>query len=243
MATNPTPEEVRASIVAKSDQLNADDLVAGPVNVTIAGVRKGDREQPIHIDLTEFPGKSYRPCKTMRRVLIATFSDDPKQWIGQRMTLYCDPEVMWAGVKVGGVRISHLTGLTHPRTFMLTQARGKKSEVTIQPLGTTTDEDKAAVASAMEKIHAASTVEALKKFGTSLKGKSKLVQDAVRPIYAARLEKLKKPSPELAQWLTGINACETAEAVNELLQLPCPPELRDAVAEAATNRKKELETT
>ena len=133
---DPTPEEVRDSIVPKSDQLNADDLLTGPITVTIQKVRRGDKDQPVVVEITGH--RPYKPCKTMRRVLVATFSADPKAWIGQQMTLYCDPNVIFGGVKVGGIRISHLTGLTHPRTFMLTQGRGKRSEVTIYPLSTPT---------------------------------------------------------------------------------------------------------
>ena len=129
---NPTPDEVRASIVPKSDQLNADDLLLGPITVTITKVRRGDKEQPIVVEVEGH--QPYKPCKTMRRILIAAFSDDPKHWVGQQMTLYCDPDVMWAGVKVGGIRISHLSGLDEPRTFMLTKSRGKRSEVTIHPI-------------------------------------------------------------------------------------------------------------
>jgi len=132
MSSHPTPEEVRASIVPKSDQLNADDLVTGPITVTITGVRRGDKDQPVIVDIEGH--RPYKPCKSMRRVLISTYSDDPKGWVGQRMTLYCDPDVKWAGVKVGGIRISHLSGLDKPKTLLLTHARGKRAEVTIKPI-------------------------------------------------------------------------------------------------------------
>lgn len=187
--SNPTPEEVRASIVPKSDQLNADDLVAGPLTVTIEKVRKGDKEQPIFVDLAGYPGRPYKPCKTCRRILIASFSDDPKAWIGNRMTLFCDPTVTWAGVKVGGIRISHLSGISEPRVFVLTQARGKKTEVTILPLAKAIEHD-AYVEEARREIAAASTLEVLKAIGFLLKEKPKAIQDALRPAYAARLKEL-----------------------------------------------------
>jgi hypothetical protein len=192
--SDPTPEQVRASIVPKSDQLNADDLLTGPVTVTITKVRKGDREQPIHIDLAEYKGKSYRPCKTMRRVLIAAFTDDPKNWVGQRMTLFCDPEVTWAGVKVGGIRISHLSGLEHPRTFMLTVGRGKRSEVTIRPLTAgkppaLTPDEQEFVKVTTEAI-AAADAKALAAIGKQLKDEPAAVREALRPVYAARKQEL-----------------------------------------------------
>ena len=79
----PTKEEVVKSIEPDSSQINADDLVGGPITVAIADVRRGNKEQPIQIALVGHD-RVYRPCKTMRRVLIAAFSDDPKRWVGQR---------------------------------------------------------------------------------------------------------------------------------------------------------------
>ena len=132
MSEHPTREEVLASIVAKSDQLNAEDLITGPFTVTITGVKRGSKEQPIIVEIDGH--QPYKPCKTMRRVLIATFSDDPKLWTGQRMTLFCDPSVLYAGVRVGGLRISHLSGIEKPQPFLLTKSRGKKAEVVILPI-------------------------------------------------------------------------------------------------------------
>lgn len=186
--SNPTPEEVRASIVPKSDQINADDLVAGPVTVTIEKVTKGDKDQPINVHLVGYPGRPYKPCKTCRRVLIASFSDDPKAWVGQRMTLFCDPAVTWAGVKVGGIRISHLSGISEPRVFVLTQTRGKKTEVTILPL--TDSGEQAYIAEVLGEIAKAETPEMLKAIGFILKEKSKSIQDAVRAAYEAKNREL-----------------------------------------------------
>ena len=188
---NPSPEEVRASIVPKSDQLNADDCVAGPITVTVTKVRRGDKDQPLIVEIDGH--RPYKPCKTMRRVLIATFSDDPKKWVGQRMTLYCDPEVLWAGVKVGGIRISHLSGLDKPKTFLITQTRGRRSEVTIKPLSVLSPEDVEQVEQAKADIAAAETLESLKAVGFVLKQKAKPVQDALRGIYAARQKELSEP--------------------------------------------------
>ncbi len=188
MSEKPTPEEVRASIVPKSDQLNADDLLTGPLTVTITKVRRGNREQPIIVELEGH--RPYKPCKTMRRILIAQFTDDPKNWIGQQMTLFCDPNVAWAGVKVGGIRISHLSGLENPRTFLLTIGRGKRSEVTIQPIVSLTPKQQEFVAEASEEIQAAETLGILRAHGEKLQEEAPAVQDALRPVYAKRKKEL-----------------------------------------------------
>ena len=166
MSDRPTEEEIRASIVPKSDQLNSEDLLTGPITVTVKGVRRGTtKEQPINVELVETE-RAFRPCKTMRRILIAAWSDDSAKWIGQRITLFCDPSVVYAGVRVGGVRISHLSGLDGPKTFLLTQTRGKKAEVIVKPL----------------------PVERLPKFRAWLKTKGLSEQDATAAIDGTALE-------------------------------------------------------
>jgi hypothetical protein len=186
---SPTRKEVLESITPRSDQLNADDLLTGPITVTITKVSRGNREQPISVEIEGH--RPYKPCKTMRRILIAAFGDDSKEWIGQKMTLYCDPEVLYAGVKVGGIRISHLSGLKEPRTFILTQTRGKRAEVVIHPLAEMSPEDEEFVRSAEADIAAAETLEVLKSMGFILKQKPKAVQDALRQPYARRQNELK----------------------------------------------------
>ncbi len=189
----PTPEQVRASIVPKSDQLNADDLLTGPQNVTITKVREGDRDHPLFVDLEGYTNRPYKPCKIMRRVLIAVFSDDAAKWVGQAMTLYRDPNVKWAGVKVGGIRISHLSGLDTPRTFTLTVGRGIREEVTIQPLKAKpaiSPEEQAYIDGAKEQIEKASDLDTLGEIGAVLKSASKAAQSALRPLYTQRKKEL-----------------------------------------------------
>jgi hypothetical protein len=189
MSDDPTRDEVLASIVPRSDQINADDLLTGPITVTIEGVRRGDKDQPIIVDLVGHD-RGYRPCKSMRRVLIAAYSDTPKKWVGQRMTLFCDPEVTWAGVKVGGIRISHLSGIDKTKTFMLTKTRGKKAEVVIHPI-TTSPEDQANIDEAKREIKEAATWGDLQAVGAAIKNQPVVVQDAVRAAYGARVKELK----------------------------------------------------
>ncbi len=198
MNENPTREEVRASIVPKSDQLNADDLLTGPITVKITKVSRGDKDQPISVAIEGH--QPFKPCKSMRRVLIATWGEDSKAWIGQRMTLFCDPAVMWAGVKVGGIRISHLSGMEVPRNFLLTKSRGKRAEVTIQPLKTEapkplTAEEKALVTVYTNDINNATTLEALKEFGQLLAAKPQAIKDALHGPYRKRQAELTEAKP------------------------------------------------
>lgn len=201
-SANPTREEVLASIVPKSDQMNAEELLTGPVTVTVTKVSRGSKEQPI---LVEVEGhQPYKPCKTCRRILIATWGDDPAAWIGQQMTLYCDPTIVFGGIKVGGIRISHLSGLEKPKTFLLTKSRGKKAEVTIKPLvvekpakepAPLTSEEQAFIVEVTAGIAAADSLESLKNCATIMQDQSPAVKAAMRDIYGARKKEL-TPAPE-----------------------------------------------
>ena len=49
-----TSDSLRDTIAAKSDQLNADDLIAGPITVTVQAVKRGsDAQQPVSVDIGE----------------------------------------------------------------------------------------------------------------------------------------------------------------------------------------------
>jgi hypothetical protein len=50
------------------------------------------------------------------------------------MTLFRDPEVSYGGIKVGGIRISHLSDLDSPLSIALTVTRQKRSPYKVQPL-------------------------------------------------------------------------------------------------------------
>lgn len=115
------------SIAPNSDQLNADDLMAGPRTVTITEVRAGSDEQPVDIHLAEFPGRPWRPSKSMRRVLVAAWGKQSAPYIGRRVTLYRDPEVTFGRDKVGGIKISHLSDIPKQLKVALTVTRGKRA--------------------------------------------------------------------------------------------------------------------
>ena len=123
------------TIAPNSEQLNADDLLTGAIIVTITDISRGTPDQPISIHIEgSRPLKPFKPCKSMRRVLIAAWGKNGKAWIGNRLALFNDTEVTWAGNKEGGVRISRMSGIDKPMTLMLTYKRGKRSAFTVHPL-------------------------------------------------------------------------------------------------------------
>lgn len=127
--------DVSKAIEPKSDQLNADDLLTGPQTVKIVRVEiKPTSEQPVWIHLEGKNGKPWKPSKTALRCLAMIWGADASKWSGLRLTLYNDPDVQFGGVRVGGIRVSNMEGLTEPRTLMLTKSRAKKGATVIKPL-------------------------------------------------------------------------------------------------------------
>ena len=125
---------LRDTVTPKSNQLNADDLISGPRTITITSVRRSDGDQPISIGYEGDNGRPYLPCKSMRRVMIHAWGDDGRVWVGKSMTVYNDPEVKWAGVKVGGIRISHLSDIGRTMDIALTATKGKRTPYQVKPL-------------------------------------------------------------------------------------------------------------
>lgn len=126
-------DSLKDTITPKSDQLNADDLLTGPITVQVLSVSRGNSEQPISIGISD-GYQPFKPCKSMRRVMIAAWGDNGANWAGKWMTLYCDPSVKYGGVQVGGIRISHMSGIDCYLSIMLTTTRSKRSEYRVKAI-------------------------------------------------------------------------------------------------------------
>lgn len=122
------------TLAPKSDQLNAEDLLAGPRTVTVERVARGSVEQPVDIHLAEFPGRPFRPSKTVRRILVAAWGAEASAYTGRRMTLYRDPTVKFGGMDVGGIRVSHLSHIEKRMQIALTTTRGRRAPFVVDPL-------------------------------------------------------------------------------------------------------------
>lgn len=128
--------DLSQAIIAKSDQLNADDLISGPRTFTVAEVRRGDAEQPVSIVLAEYPSnRPFKPSKTVIRILAYAWGVETDNWPpNPRMTLYRDASVKWAGQEIGGIRVSHLSHIGKQLKVALAESKGKKSLHVVDPL-------------------------------------------------------------------------------------------------------------
>ncbi len=129
-----TSLDMTESIAPKSDQLNAEDLLSGPRTVTITEVRKGSAEQPFDFHLAEFPGRPFKPSKTVRRIFVTAWGKDASAYVGRRVTLYRDPKVKWAGQEVGGIRVSHLSHIDRPFRIALAATKSAREIHVVKPL-------------------------------------------------------------------------------------------------------------
>lgn len=123
--------DLSKTIAPKSDQLNADDLIGGPRTITVTGVKLAAEDQPVSIFFVGDDGKPYKPCKSMRRVLVKAWGPDGSQYAGRSMTLFLDERVRFGGAEVGGIRISHLSHISKSLTMALTATRATKKAYTV----------------------------------------------------------------------------------------------------------------
>ena len=91
--------------------IKREDLGAGPQRFTIQGVSKvtfegrngRPAEEALQLELAE--NRQFSLNKTNLRILVGAYGRQTAAWIGQSVVLYEDPNVMFSGRLVGGVRI------------------------------------------------------------------------------------------------------------------------------------------
>jgi hypothetical protein len=125
--------DLTESIAPRSDQLNADDLIGGPITVTVREVKAGVAESPFDFMLVETE-RAYRPSKTMRRLIVAAWGPDANVYAGRRLTLYREPSIKFGGATVGGIRISHMSNIAKRIEEKFQTTRGKRETFAVDPL-------------------------------------------------------------------------------------------------------------
>lgn len=125
--------DMSRTIEPKTDRLNAEDFIAGPLTVTIVDVAVRDNEQPVQI---KFAGgfRPWLPCKTMRRVLVYGWGADASVYVGRSLRLYREPSVIWAGEPVGGIRIDAMSHIPRQIEIALAVSNKKRASHVIDIL-------------------------------------------------------------------------------------------------------------
>jgi hypothetical protein len=174
--------DISKTIQPKSDQLNADDLIGKTLTIRIRDVKgNADPQQPVSIFFDGDDNKPYKPCKSMRRLLVSVWGSDGKSYIGRYLTLYRDDSVLFGGIAVGGIRISHVSDIDKQITVALTISRTNRKPFTVHPLASlpelTPDHEKWATAKAALK-EGKTTIEAIKqRYVLTQENETKLKED------------------------------------------------------------------
>lgn len=157
------------SIEPKSDQLNADDLIGGrsiTVKITKVSFLAGD--QPFGFYYEGDNGKPYKPCKSMRRVIVTAWGSNANLYVGRSMRLYRDEKVKFGGDIVGGIRISHMSGIDSDMTMALTVSRANRKPYTVKPLANETTKAEGIPLSVQGNEAAEQGIDALRAFWNTL---------------------------------------------------------------------------
>jgi len=173
--------DMTETIKPKSDQLNADDLIGTSKTITITNVRKtGAADQPVAVFFDGDNGKPYKPCLSMRRVMVIVWGKDAKEYVGKSMTLIRDDEVVFGGMKVGGIRISHMSDMKAPLTMVLTASKAKRAPYTVKPLAVSAPPKISAETKAAGEAASMAGVETYKAWLATL---SPEIKETVRPYH------------------------------------------------------------
>ena len=101
--------DLTQAMAAKSDQLNAVDIMGAEPIITITRVDVRNGEQPVSVYFHGDNNRPWKPSKGMIRVLAAAWGTDSAQFVGKSVQLYFEPTVRYAGQEVGGIRIKALS--------------------------------------------------------------------------------------------------------------------------------------
>lgn len=200
-----TAIDLGATIAPKSDQLNADDLIAGPRTIEVTGVKerpKGQGDQPIAIHFVGDNGKPYLPCKSMRRVLVQCWGRDGANYTGRSMTLFRDESVVFGGAAVGGIRISHMSHLDRDVTMSLTASKQTRKPYTVRMLASAPKAERKTVDVEKRKVEAQAALDVII-------GEVKAAED-VDAVVAGAKERIER----IAKFITDA-AAQVESAANE----------------------------
>lgn len=104
--------DISKTLEAKSDQLNAVDIMGAEPVIAIRDVKVANNpQQPIAIYFDGDNNRPWKPSKGMRRILAAAWGLDTDKWIGKKAQIRFEASVMYAGEEVGGIQIKALSDI------------------------------------------------------------------------------------------------------------------------------------
>lgn len=128
-------DDISFAVEAKSDQLNAVDIMGAEPILTIRDFKINKTpDQPVWLYFNGDNGRPWKPSKGMLRILGAAWGRRASAWVGKSVQVYFEPDVTYAGKKVGGIRIRALSDIERQMDFSEALSRGKRRTVTVVQL-------------------------------------------------------------------------------------------------------------
>ena len=128
--------DMAESLKPKSNQLNGDNLRAGPIIARVTGCRKvRDQVRPYVFSLSD-GHMPWKPCLTMRRLLTdVNGTSKTSAVVGQYIEFYRDPDVTYGKDRCGGIRVSGMSAVKGPpRNVTLRTSQTKCTTYTVRSI-------------------------------------------------------------------------------------------------------------
>lgn len=133
-----TELNARDFIQIKTDQFNYEHFLAGPQTFTVTkiGSKKDQGKQRLLVYMEGHEGTPFIPCLGMIKCLSSPdgWGERLSNWIGKRITLFGDSKVVYGGKELGGVRVSHISGIESDYVTKITERRGVRIDYLIKKL-------------------------------------------------------------------------------------------------------------
>ena len=211
--------DVSFALEAKSDQLNAVDIVGAEPVIKIRKVDVRDtKDQPVWVYYEGDNGRPWKPSKGMLRILAAGWGRDSSAWEGKRAQLYFEPTVKYAGEEVGGIQIKGMSDIdANGMTCVITINRQKRKPYTVQCLPPESEEyypqakfDKALPAM-REKMHSGDMT--LQQVIAQCQKTGRLTPDQIEQLEKSAPVEIDEEQPAVSQ---GEQANESSEDDEEM---------------------------
>lgn len=119
--------DITFALEAKSDQLNAVDIMGYEPIIRVRDVKVTQGDQPVRVYFDGDNNRPWIPSKGMLRLLAGAWGRNSKDWIGKHAKIFFEPSVRYAGKEVGGIRIRSLSDIPQQGlSFVLTINRQQR---------------------------------------------------------------------------------------------------------------------
>lgn len=127
--------DISLAAQAKSNQLNAVDIMGCEPVITIREVNVRQGDQPVAVFYHGDNNRPWYPSKGMIRILMAGWGKESDNWVGKSVQIFMEPSVTFGGKAVGGIRVRAMSDIPQRGiNATLTISRTKREPYPVQYL-------------------------------------------------------------------------------------------------------------